>query len=181
MRILRAASSFWAKVEIIAAAILVGIITLLILLNVVTRTLNYAIYWVDEAAVYAMAWSTFLAASAAIHHSQSVSVTLVKDNLSPKASQALAKIVDLCIFIFALMMVYLCFRWFLPFEVLKWGFDIEIFQGKTFNFIYAEPTSTLGVRKFWVWLIMWIFSLGALLHSTNNLLRSHDHEKENTR
>ena len=39
-----------------------------------------------------------------------------------------------------------------------------------FNFIYAEPTTTLGIPKYWVWMVMWAFALGATLHSVANLL-----------
>ena len=43
------------------------------------------------------------------------------------------------------------------------------FQGATFNFIYAEPTNTLGIKKVWVWLAMVLFTFGAVLHSAANL------------
>jgi hypothetical protein len=64
---LHKASALWARIELSAAAILAAAITLLILLNVVTRAFGQAIYWVDEAAIYTMAWMTFLAGSAAVH------------------------------------------------------------------------------------------------------------------
>ena len=163
-------SRFLAKTELIAAAILGAMITLLILLNVVTRSLDYAIYWVDEAAIYAMIWMTFLAASSAIHYSQSVSVTVLLDLVPKSMIRPLHRLIDLCIFLFACSMLYFCYRWFSPFEFMKAGFDPEAFQAKTFNFIYAEPTTTLGIRKAWIWLIMWLFSLGAFVHSINNLI-----------
>ena len=43
-------------------------VTLLILLNIVARYFGAALYWVDELAIYAMVWMTFLGASAALHY-----------------------------------------------------------------------------------------------------------------
>jgi hypothetical protein len=52
---------------------------------------------------------------------------------------------------------------------MRHGFDTGAFQAATFNFIYAEPTTTLGIAKSWVWLVMWAFSLGMVLHGLANL------------
>ncbi len=49
------------------------------------------------------------------------------------------------------------------------GFDTQAFQGQTFNFIYAENTSTLGIKKFWAWLIVPWFALSLSLHGVANL------------
>jgi TRAP-type C4-dicarboxylate transport system permease small subunit len=51
------------------------------------------------------------------------------------------------------------------------------FQGSTFNFIYAEPTSTLGVPKWIIWLVMPIFAGGVFLHATAHLLNFAPPEK----
>ena len=56
----------WLEIRL-AALMAVGV-TLLILLNIVTRYFGAALYWVDELAIYAMVWMTFLEASAALHH-----------------------------------------------------------------------------------------------------------------
>lgn len=153
----------------LAAALAVGI-TLLVLLNVVTRAFSVAIYWVDEAAIYAMAWMTFLAASAAVHHGQSVAVTILTDNVKGRAAVLVRRAIDAVVLAFAILMVWLCWRWFMPLDLARAGFDTQAFQAAHFNFIYAEPTSTIGIRKVWVWLIMWIFSLGLLLHALANVL-----------
>jgi hypothetical protein len=67
-------------------------------------------------------------------------------------------------------MVWFCWRWFNPWALAQNGFDVMAFQGATFNFIYAEPTSTLGVPKWLIWMVMPIFSGGVLLHATAHLL-----------
>jgi TRAP-type C4-dicarboxylate transport system permease small subunit len=131
-----------------------------------------ALFWVDELAIYAMAWMTFLGASSALHHRTSIAITLVPDALSDANKRIVRKLVDIVVFLFALAMVWFCWRWFSPLELAKAGFDTVAFQGATFNFIYAEPTSTLGVPKYLFWLIMPLFAFGATLHATMHLLSS---------
>ncbi len=163
-------SAAWARVELWCAAGLAVCVTLLILLNVVTRTAGNALFWVDELAIYAMVWMTFLGASAALHHRNSVSITLLVDAVPCHVAKIIAKFVDAVVFIFAVAMLYFCWRWFLPLDIARAGFDTATFQGNTFNFIYAEPTLTLGLPKYLFWLVMWLFALGATLHSTMHLL-----------
>lgn len=159
-----------AWLELWLAALLAVCITLLILLNIVTRYFGAALFWVDELAIYAMVWMTFLGASAALHHRNAVAITLLPDALSPKMLPIIRKSVDVVVFFFALAMLWFCWRWFLPLELVRAGFDTAAFQGRTFNFIYAEPTTTLGVQKYLFWLVMWLFALGATLHSATHLV-----------
>lgn len=173
-------SAGWARVELTLAACLAVSISGLILLNVVTRSLGAALFWVDELAIYAMAWMCFLGASAALHYGHTVAVTILTDALPAKAQFILTKVVDLIILVFALLMVWFCWRWYSPLVLAQHGFNTEAFQGATFNFVYAEPTTTLGVRKFWVWLVMWLFALGATLHATANLIGQGNLDKEKT-
>ncbi len=162
-------SAFWARIELGAAALLAVTVTLLILLNVLTRNIGSALYWVDELAIYAMAWMTFLGASAALHHRNSVAITLLPDAVSPGARFVMRKIVDIVVLAFALCMLWFCWRWFMPLGLARSGFDVMAFQGSTFNFIYAEPTLTLGLPKYLFWSVMWLFALGATLHSLAHL------------
>lgn len=163
------ASRFWARVEIVCAAALAASVTGLILLNVITRSAGRAIYWVDEAAIYAMVWMTFLAASAALHYRTSIAVTVVNEFVPDRVRAAMSRGVDVVIFVFACLLAWVCLRWFMPFQLAAAGWDVKAFQGATFNFIYAEPTNTLGIRKIWVWIAMILFTFGALLHATANL------------
>ncbi|MEM6325087.1 MAG: TRAP transporter small permease subunit [Pseudomonadota bacterium] len=165
-------SGFWARIELGTAALLALSVTLLILLNVATRSFGAALFWVDELAIYAMAWMTFLGASAAIHYGHSVAITVVTDQLPDSAKRIAAKTVDALVLLFALFMLWFCWRWFNPLEMARQGFDVQAFQGATFNFIYDEPTSTLGIKKVWIWLVMWLFSFGVTLHAAANLLKA---------
>lgn len=163
-------SALWARAELWCAAALALVVTLLILLNVVTRSMGNALFWVDEAAIYAMAWMTFLGASASFHYRTAVSITLLPDALPEEYRIIIRRIVDVVVFLFALSMLWFCWRWFMPLDLLQAGFDVMAFQGKTFNFIYAEPTLTIGVPKYLFWLVMWLFAIGATLHSTTHLI-----------
>lgn len=167
---LKRISAAWARVEMASAALLAVGVTLLILLNVVTRSLNNALFWVDEAAIYTMVWMTFLGASAAIHYRQQVAITILTDALPIGARRIATKLVDVAVFIFAGAMLYFCWRWYLPTDIAGAGFDAMAFQGATFNFIYAEPTSTIGIQKWIIWLVMPLFSGGVFLHATAHLL-----------
>lgn len=164
-------STHWAKIELAAAAVFVLGVTVLILLNVVTRAFGIALFWVDELAIYAMIWMTLLTASAAVHYKSAVAVTIVTDTLSTHVATGVLKLVDLLVFTLALLIVWFCWRWFLPLDFMRAGFDVETFQGETFNFIYSEITNTLGIQKVWVWAVMWVFAGGLLLHSASNLMR----------
>ena len=165
-------SAGWARVELFCAAVLAAVVTCLILLNVVTRSLRMPIYWVDEAAIYAMVCMTFLAASAAIERREAISVTLFVDMVRPALARLLWLFVDAVTLLFAGLMLWFCWIWFQPAELIAAGFDLRAFRGATFNFIYAEPTSTLGIRKYWVWLVMPAFAAGFALHALSNLVKS---------
>lgn len=171
-RALHRLSGAWARVEIFLAAVLAAVVTGLILLNVVTRSMRMAIYWVDEAAIYAMIAMAFLAASAAIERREAIAVTLVLDAVPERLVRLLWLAVDGVTLAFAGLLLWFCWIWFDPLALWQAGFDFRAFQRATFNFIYAEPTSTLGFRKYWVWLILPVFASGFALHALSNLVRS---------
>lgn len=152
------------------AACLACAVTLLILLNVVTRSMGAALFWVDELAIYTMVWMAFLGTSASFHYGTTVSITILTDALPPRVQAIAAKLVQLIVLGFSLFMLWICWRWFSPLELARNGFDFEAFQGATFNFIYAEPTTTLGIKKYLVWLVVWLFAAGATLHSSAHLI-----------
>lgn len=172
MKGLAALSAAWAQVELALSALCAAAVTALILANVVTRAFGRAIYWTDEAAIYAMIWMAFLAASASIAGRTAIAVTLMRDLLPPRGERAMAVGIDAVVLLFALLMFWLCWLWFEPLTLAAHGFDAGAFQGATFNFVYAEPTVTLGVPKVWVWLVMPLFALGMTLHAVSNLGRS---------
>ncbi|OYX41563.1 MAG: C4-dicarboxylate ABC transporter permease [Rhodobacterales bacterium 32-67-9] len=163
-------SAVWAKAEMMLATALAVLVTGLVLLNVVTRNIGAALFWVDELAIYAMVWMAFMGASAALHYGNSVAITLISDAVARPVAQVIRLFVHIVLTLFSFSMIYFCWRWFQPLDMLRAGFDIEAFQATTFNFVYSEPTTTLGVPKYVFWIVVWLFALGASLHSTAHLL-----------
>ena len=165
-------SAGWARVELFIAALLAGVVTVLILVNVVTRTMRISVFWLEETAIYAMVFMAFLAASAAIERREAISITLVVDAVRPKLQWLFYIFVDLVTLGCAVFLLYVCWIWFRPDVMLQVGFDIRAFQRETFVFTYSERALTLGMPKFWFWLIVPVFSLGLLLHGLSNLVKT---------
>lgn len=158
-----------ARLEEAAAAALAAAVTLLILVNVAFRAAGSPLYWISELAIYAMIWMTFLIASAVLKRRQGIAVTLISDLLPGFSRRLLMAGVDLAVLVFAVLLAWLCWRWYQPLALAQAGFDVQAFQGETFNFIYAERTSTLGIPKFWVWLCVPWLSLSLTFHGLVNL------------
>jgi len=170
MKTLHAVSAAIAKAELALACGFGLLIALLILLNVATRTAGTSIFWIDEAAIASMVWMALLGASASVHYRSSVAVTLLPDSLPPGAAFAAGKLVDGLVLAFFVILLVLTFRWFDPIAFATAGFSKEDFSAATFNFIYAETTTTLGFPKYWLWLVMPLFAIGAVIHALANLL-----------
>jgi TRAP-type C4-dicarboxylate transport system permease small subunit len=158
------------RIEKLAVTILVAVLLLLILLNIVTRALGAAIFWVDELAIYTMIWMAMLGASAMVRMRVSVSVTLVTDFLPVPAQRGLARLVDGIMLIFAITLLVLCWLWYEPIALARAGFDFDEFAQTTFKFIYSEPTNTIGIQKFWVWLAVPLMAINMSIHALANLV-----------
>jgi len=152
------------------ATFLVAVLLSLILLNIVTRELQAALFWVDELAIYTMIWMAFVGASAMVRMRAGVAVTIVVDLMPPRLGRALARLVDVIILVFAIALLVLTWIWYDPIAFALSGFDVERFAETTFKFIYSEPTGTIGVPKFWVWLAVPVMALGMTIHSLANLV-----------
>lgn len=164
------ASSMVARIEAGLAAILALAVCALILLNVVTRTAGYALFWVDEVAIYCMVWMALLGASVTIQRRMGIAIDLVQDAFGPRVKRALVGLVDALILGFGVILMVLCWIWFDPLTLARNGFDIAAFTGATFNFLYREPTVTIGMPKWIVWLIMPIIATTITLHAITNLI-----------
>ncbi len=170
--ILSTLSRHLASIEAIAAGVLAAAVAGLILLNVATRTAGAALFWVDELAIYAMVWMAFLGMSITIQRRSGVSVTILTDALPPKVRRAAALLVDGTILAFSLFLLWLCWRWYDPATLASVSYSVDAFVGETFNFIYREPTQTIGVAKYWVWLIVPITAAAMTVHALANLLEA---------
>lgn len=147
----------------------VALILALILLNVVTRTANASLYWVDETAVFVMVFATFIGASLMVRKRMDFAVTLVTDMLPAAARRWVQVAVAVLTLGFALMMVVLCWRWFDIPTLARFGLDEKAYFRETFNAIYREKTMTTGTLKIWFLLIMPWFSLTLMVHALANL------------
>ena len=161
-----------AGIEAIAAGLLAAAVAGLILLNVATRTAGAALFWVDELAIYAMVWMAFLGMSITIQRRSGVSVTILTDALPLKVRQAAALLVDGTVLAFSLFLLWLCWRWYDPATLASVSYSVDAFVGETFNFIYREPTQTIGVAKYWVWLIVPLSAAAMTVHALANLLET---------
>jgi len=152
-----------ARVEAWAAGLAVLGIFVLLLVNVASRTLGRPLIWTDELAVNLMAWAAFIGASLGLAHHQHIAVTLVPDMLPARARRLVALVVDGVLMAFLVVLAVLLWRWLDPVGLLMAG-SADAFSATTFNFVYQEPTVTLGVRKIWFWLILPVFCVTGAVH-----------------
>lgn len=158
------------RAERAALTVLMGLLVLLILLNVVTRYSGTPIYWVDEAAVFTMAWLTFVGASVMTRLRMDFAVGLVSDHLPPGGAKVLKVIATLGVLVFALALVWMCWLWMDPRGIAAAGFNAKDYAEASFNFIYTERTQTLEWPTWVLQLILPIFSLTLTVHAFANLL-----------
>jgi TRAP-type C4-dicarboxylate transport system permease small subunit len=151
---------------------LAGALVVLILLNIVTRAAGAALFWVDELAIYAMIWMALIGASVMVRMRTGVAVTLVADLVPHGFRRVVQRTVDAVLLVLALTLLILCWQWYDPVALLESGFDLDVFAQNTFKFIYTEPTSTIGIRKFWVWLAVPLMAFAMTIHALANLLEA---------
>jgi TRAP-type C4-dicarboxylate transport system permease small subunit len=149
---------------------LAGVLVLLILLNIVTRSAGAALFWADELAIYTMIWMVLIGASVMVRLRLGIAVTLLTDLLPRKLRRAVATVADAVLFVFALAVLVLCWLWYDPIALLRAGFDLDRFALETLKFIYTEPTGTIGIPKFWIWLAVPAMALGMSVHALANLV-----------
>jgi len=141
----------------------------LILLTVVTRAAQASIYWVDEAAIFAMVFCTFIGASLLVRMRLDFAVTLLTDFAPAALRRWVPAVNSAIVLLFAAMMLWLCWNWFDPVVFARAGFDPAKFFGETFNDIYREMPATVGVRKVWFYLVMPWCSATMAVHASANL------------
>jgi len=159
-----------AAVERAALVVCMALVLGLVLLNVVTRSLNYSLFWVDEAAVFAMIWTCFIGASLLVHQRLDFAVTLLTDPLPGRLRHAARVVVDALVLGFGVLMLVLCWWWFdLP-TLIASGWNLQTFFEVNFNGIYMERPTTLNLPKWLFFLVMPWFSLTTTIHATANLV-----------
>lgn len=159
-----------AAAEEVVAALLITAIFLILTANVVLRAMGRPLLWADEAAILLMACAAFVGASLALARGQHMAVTLLADNVPPRLRTALALVVNAIVLAFFLVLTWLCWRWFDPLRALG-AESLQAYAAETYNFIYQDRTLTLGVPKFWFWLIMPVFAVLSTIHALAALER----------
>lgn len=152
-----------ARIEAPVAGLLTLAVFVVLMLNVVSRSLGKPLIWSDELAIHLMIWAALFGASLGLAYQQHIAVTLVPDLLGPRNVARLALAVDVVLLVFFVVLAVLLWQWFdLP--GLYAAGSAAAHGPVNFNFIWSEPTVTLGVRKVWFWLILPIFCLTGGLH-----------------
>lgn len=157
-------------VEKVAVGGLMAVLTGLILMNVVTRYTGMPLYWVDEAAVYAMVWLAFIGGSALTRLRLDFSMTLLTERLSPPAARVMQILSTLMVMAFAIALAAMCYVWLDPVGIVRAGFDAKAYAAESFNFIYTERTQTLNWPTWAVNLVIPLFAITMTLHGLANLV-----------
>ena len=146
------------------------LLTLLILLNVVTRYSGASLYWVDESAVYSVVWLTFIGASAMTRLRLDFAVSLLTDHLSTRAAKLAKTAAGVGVVLFAVLLAWMCWLWLDPAGLVSAGFNVKAYAAQSFNFIYTERTQTLNWPTWVLYLIIPLFSITLAVHGTANVL-----------
>ncbi len=165
----------WLSAKLLAAerfavAGFMFLLTGLILLNVVTRYTGIPLYWVDESAIYSVVFLSFVGASAMTRLRLDFTVTLMTERLSARGVRIAKVMATSVVLLFGLALLWLCVLWLDPVGMARAGFDARELAARTFNFIYTERTQTLNWPVWALYMIMPVFALSMVVHSTANLL-----------
>lgn len=161
---LQRASTAVRRAETAFAATLVAAIFLALIANVISRAMGRPLIWTDELAVHLMVWIAFLGASLGIATRSHMAVGILPGRLAGRALARLIALVDALVLAFMLLMAALIWRWLDVPGLIAAGSPAALAEA-TFNFVWLDPTLTLGVRKFWFWLILPLTAATGILHA----------------
>lgn len=155
--------------QIFISGIALIIVFLLIIFNVITRSLGNPFYWVDELAVYMMIWMVFLALPVLVSTNKNLSVSIISDFISVEKRAYLRLLSSVVTALVLMLMVFYSYKWYSFHLLLSVGMDVEEFSFQTFNYIYQEPTNTLPFNKYWIWLVVLYSMIISLFCVLNNI------------
>lgn len=158
------------RFERVAIGGFMALLAVLVLTNVATRYAGRSIYWIDEAAVYAVVWLTFVGASAMTRMRLDFAVTMLTERLSPRWTRRAKIVSTLGVVVFGLLLGWMSVLWLDPIGIVAAGFDARELAARTFNFVYTERTQTLNWPTWVVYSIIPIFALSITIHALANLL-----------
>lgn len=167
---MQALSRHIAAGETVLVSAFVAAIFGLILLNIATRAAGRPLIWVDELAIYLMVATCFVGTSLTVRQRLNFAVTLVIDTLG----HAKRRVVDAALTViglaYGLFLIVLCWRLFDPAQLARSGFDIAAYTAASLNFLYTDPTQTLGIPKWVVLLVLPLYAIGVSVHCLANLV-----------
>ena len=172
VRAITSLSNWIAGIERLVVRVIVIALPLMILANAAGRALRTPIYWMDELAILSMVGLAMIGMSLTLKSRDAVSVTMLVDAVPVMLMKGMKIVVDALVLTFGIVLLVLCYRWFDPVTLMQTGFDTEAFSGETFNFMYQDTTTTLGMKKFWFWLVMPVVAFSTSVHALANFLRT---------
>ncbi|MEC7761585.1 MAG: TRAP transporter small permease subunit [Pseudomonadota bacterium] len=151
------------RAELAVAAVLFTALACVVTWGTCARALGSPLIWSDETAVLLMASAAFPAASALLAEDGHVAITLLERRVPPGMARAIGIARDVSLLLIFLALAVLVWRWFAPVaEIARLvGQKTDGFP----NFMYSEPTATLGLNKVWFWLSLPIFCIGVCFHT----------------
>lgn len=152
-----------AWVEIGIGSLLVALILSLMIAGMMARGLGAPLIWSDELAIGAMVWLAFIGGSLAIATGMHMVMGLLPETLAPPNVYLVSLLNNFLVLIFLLLSGLVIWNW-LDFPGLWAAGSGQAYAETSFNFLYTDPTLTLGVRKIWFWLIMPISTICGLIH-----------------
>lgn len=157
------------RAELFMLGTLMFVLFALVMGNVALRMAGRPVIWLDEAAVITMIWVALIGASLGLAQRRHMAITLLPDMLPRRMAARLGMVANLLLLVFFTIFAVILWRWFDPITYLL-AESPRAFARQTFNFLYDEPTMTLGIRKFWFWLVLPLFCATGLLHMTAQVL-----------
>ncbi|WP_209424482.1 TRAP transporter small permease subunit [Pararhodobacter sp. SW119] len=170
VHLLRGISDILTVVERWLLTVLIAGVAGFVLINVSFRAFGVTLAWADESAILSMTLATFVGASLMLRARSDPAMRVLHEVATPLLLRALRVAASAMAVTFAVLLAWLCWRWFdLP-GLSSAGYDIGEFELRHFNFLYTEVTPVLGLPYWWFYLIMPWFALTLIVHALTNLV-----------
>ncbi len=168
-RLLRRVSDLLMTIDKWLMTLLVGLLAVLVLFNAGARAVGYTVAWADELATRSMILAAFLGAALLFRMRRDPSVQILQDFVPSGVARALRMAASLAGLVFAVALLWLCWRWFDPLAFAATGFDVREFQMATGNFIYSDTTPVMGLPSALFFLVLAWFAVTVTVHALTNL------------
>lgn len=131
--------------------VVLAILAFVVLGQIITRSLEISVPWLEEIARYSMIWVAFLGGAVACRRRTLIKVDVVYEIVSKKVAHILLCVVDVISIAFLCVALYSCYKY------LPLGFN-------------SSAASMSGIKMFWFYLCMPIGLGMMMLNTIANLL-----------